>query len=77
MRAGPEREAQQLRLSQRRLVRPSAPMASTGAVDPSRVVAEEARPILLYGWDDTNDEMIAFGMVGGQVGAHVGNPTRP
>lgn len=44
---------------------------------PSRVVREEAAPILLYGWDNDATQMVAFGMVGGVIGQLIGNPTIP
>lgn len=44
---------------------------------PSRVVREEAAPVMLFGWDATNEVMVSFGLVGGPLGQLIGNPTMP
>jgi hypothetical protein len=61
----------------RRLARPYAPsgaMASGAAA--SRIVREDAAPVLLYGWDDEAGEEVVFGYVGGPVGMMAGNPSK-
>ncbi len=61
----------------RRLARPYAPsgaMASGAAA--SRIVREDAAPVLLYGWDDEAGEEVVFGYVSGPVGMMAGNPSK-
>jgi hypothetical protein len=61
----------------RRVARPYAPtgaMASGAAA--SRIVREDAAPVLLYGWDDEAGEEVVFGYVGGPVGMMAGNASK-
>lgn len=76
MRTSAEREARWERAIQMRIARPHAPEpATSGAAAASRTVREDARPVFLYGWDNTAGSDIAFGFVGGAIGTSVGNPT--